>query len=82
MFGGYETISELMNACKDDSQNDEYHFSEIQKYESLRKLQDEALINVNDKALINKLCKITLKQVQLYIQVKTKEVLHKLILVM
>lgn len=73
MFGGYETISELMNACKDDSQNDEYHFSEIQKYESLRKLQDEALINVNDKALINKLCKITLKQVQLYIQVKTKE---------
>lgn len=74
MFGGYETISELMNACKDDSQNDEYHFSEIQKYESLRKLQDEALINVNDKALINKLCKITLKQVQLYIQVKTKEV--------
>lgn len=73
MFGGYETISELMNACKEDSQNDEYHFSEIQKYESLRKLQDEALINVNDKALINKLCKITLKQVQLYIQVKTKE---------
>jgi len=73
LFGGYDTISELMDACKTDSQNDEYHFSEIQKYESFRKLQDEALINVNDKDLINKLCKVTLKQAQLYIQVKAKE---------
>lgn len=72
-FGGYDTITELMEACHNDSQNDEYHFSEIQKYESLRKLQDESMINVNDKILLTKLNKMTLKQVQLYFQMKTKE---------
>ncbi|KON87460.1 replication protein [Sporosarcina globispora] len=72
-FGGYDTISELMEACKSDSQNDEYHFSEIQKYESLRKLQKDSLINVEDRLLVEKLLKMTLKQVQLYITVKQKE---------
>ena len=72
-FGAYDTISELMEACQDDSQNDEYHFNEIQKYESLRKLQQDSLINVNDRELITKLCKMTLKQVQLYLTVKYKE---------
>jgi replicative DNA helicase len=72
-FGGYETISELMEACKKDTQNDEYHFSEVQKYESLRKLQKDSLINVDDSDLLEKLLKMTLKQVQLYITVKQKE---------
>jgi len=72
-FGGHETISEIMEACKDDSQNDEYHFNEIQKYESLRKLQSDSLINVEDKTLVTKLCKMSLKQVQVFIQLKYKE---------
>ena len=72
-FGGYETISELMEACQDDGNNDEYHFSEIQKYESLRRLQTDSLLNVEDKALIIKLCKMKLKQVQVFIQLKYKE---------
>lgn len=77
-FGGYETINELMEACKDDNQNDEYHFSEVQKYESLRKLQKESLINVVDSDLISKLLKMTLKQLQLYITVKQKEVFSQI----
>jgi replicative DNA helicase len=72
-FGGFETISELMEACKTDIQNDEYHFSEVQKYESLRKLQKESLINVEDSELLEKLLKMTLKQVQLYMTLKNKE---------
>lgn len=72
-FGAYDTIFELMEACKDDAQNDEYHFNEIQKYESLRKLQDDSLIDTNNKELVTKLCKMSLKQTQLYIQVKYKE---------
>lgn len=72
-FGGYETIQDLMEACENDDNNDEYHFGEIQKYESLRKLQKDSLINVNDRELIIKLCKLNLKQIQLYFQTKQKE---------
>ena len=72
-FGGYETIQDLIEACEDDGDNDEYHFGEIQKYESLRKLQKDSLINVNDRELIIKLCKLNLKQIQLYFQTKQKE---------
>lgn len=72
-FGGYETIQELIEACNIDSQNEEYHFNEVQKYESLRKLQDESLINVTDKELVNKLCRMTLKQLQTYFNLKQKE---------
>ncbi|GEM_PF-4443662 len=72
-FGGYETIKELMDRCIEQDQNEEYHFNEIQKYESLRKLQKESLIDINDKDLILKLTKMNLKQVELYIQVKYRE---------
>jgi replicative DNA helicase len=72
-FGGYETINELMLECKKDSLNDEYHISEIQKYESLRKLEKESLININNKELINKLCQMNLKQLQMYMQFRHKE---------
>lgn len=73
-FGGYQTIEELMEACKkDEANNDEYHLSEIQKYETLRKYQKESMLDTNDKELINKLVKMNLKQLQLYFQYKHKE---------
>lgn len=72
-FGGYSTIAELIEACENDTDNDEYHFSEIQKYESLRRLQAESLINTTDEKLIAKLCKMNLKQVQSYMQLRYKE---------
>lgn len=72
-FGAYKTIKELMDVCKTDSQNESYHFSEIQKYESLRKLQEESLIDVSNEKLVAMLAKMNLKQVHLYIQTKNKE---------
>ena len=73
-FGGYETIQELMLECQKESVNDEYHLSEIQKFEVLRKLQQESLIDVSNIELITKFIQMTLKQVQLYVQHKQKEV--------
>jgi replicative DNA helicase len=72
-FGAFETINELMNECTKDTQNEEYHFCEIKKYESLRKLQFNSLIDIHNKELIIKVCKMTLKQLQLFIQYKAKE---------
>lgn len=68
--GGYASISDLLDECEKNKQNDEYHFNEIQKYECLRMFQKENLINVNDENLINKLCKMSLKQVQAFFQHK------------
>lgn len=72
-FGGYETISEMMKECVKDNSNDEYHFSEIQKFECLRKYQKEGMIDIQNKELISKLCKMTLKQLQMYFQYRHKE---------
>ncbi|MEC2307707.1 replication protein [Bacillus atrophaeus] len=72
-FGAFETIEDLINECRNDSQNEEYHLSEMQKYESLRRLQSEALIDVTDRALIQKLTGMSLKQLQMYVQFKFKE---------
>ncbi|MGG0667839.1 replication protein [Lederbergia citrisecunda] len=72
-FGAYETIQELMEVCKTDSQNEMYHFNEIQKYESLRNLQKASLIDVSDRDMIVKLTKMNLNQVQLFVQTKYKE---------
>lgn len=72
-FGGYDTIHELMEECKSDSQNDEYHLSEIQKYETLRKFQRESLLNVENKELVKSLCQMTLKQMQTFFQFRHKE---------
>ena len=57
-----------------DNSNDDYHFSEIQKYESLRKFQSESLIDVSNKALVTKLTKMTLKQLQSFFQFKTSNI--------
>jgi replicative DNA helicase len=72
-FGAYETIQELINVCKTDNQNEKYHFSEIQKYESLRNIQDASLVDTSDREMIVKLTKMNLTQVQLFVQTKYKE---------
>lgn len=73
-FGGYQTIEEIMSECKKEkSNNDEYHISEIQKYETLRKYQKESMIDVTNIELCNKLVQMTLTQLQLYFQYKHKE---------
>lgn len=69
-YGGYQTISEIMKECKKDKENDDYHFSEVQKYEILRTSQDEGLINVNDSKLVSKLVKLNLVQLKMYFQHK------------
>jgi hypothetical protein len=33
-YGGFSTVQELMNECTAGKGNEDYHFSEIQKYES------------------------------------------------
>ena len=72
-FGAFTTVEELVVECKKDTLNEEYHLQEIQKYESLRKLQDESLIDITDKDLITKLTQMNLKQLQMYFQFKQKE---------
>jgi replicative DNA helicase len=73
-YGGHNTIVDIISECDDQKGNDEYHFSEIQKYESLRKFQDEGLIDVNNKELVAKFGKMTLKQMQSYFQHKTSKI--------
>ncbi|MNH98287.1 hypothetical protein D3C73_510060 [compost metagenome] len=70
-YGGYSSIEEIKEECQNDKSNDDYHFSEIQKYESLRKFQAESLIDVTNKELVTKLTKMTLKQMQSFFQYKT-----------
>lgn len=74
-FGGYKVIEEVIEACTNESSltADEYHLSEIQKYESLRKMAADSLINAEDKNLVNKLRQMNLKQLQVYLQLKFKE---------
>ncbi|MGR7944123.1 replication protein [Paenibacillus sp. M.A.Huq-81] len=71
-FGGFSTVQDLMNECVVDKSNDDYHFSEVQKYESLRILQDENLLNVYDTEFVKKLAKMNLKQLQTFCQHKIK----------
>src|SRR5690606_4452416 len=63
-YGYYETIGFVKDVCKEEKNNDEYHFSEIQKYESLRNFVKEGIIDPNNTNLINKLAGASLKQVQ------------------
>jgi hypothetical protein len=64
--GGFATIQDLMNECTTDKSNDDYHFSEIQKFESLRTLQDEHLLNIHSTEFIKKLANMNLKQLQTF----------------
>ncbi|RXZ77961.1 replication protein [Paenibacillaceae bacterium] len=67
-FGGYATIKEVMDECSTSKPNDDYHLSEIQKYESLRKMQDNYLINIEEKEYVEKLANMSLKQLLTYCQ--------------
>jgi len=73
-YGGFQVIQELIEECKNQKYNDEYHCSEIQKYECLRKMQKESLIDVNNKKLVSSLCNSTLKQLQSFFQFKTSQI--------
>jgi hypothetical protein len=72
-YGGFDTIQELMNECDPSKGNDEFHFSEIQKYECLRLMQKENLLNIHSIEFIKKLANMSLKQLQTYVQHKYKK---------
>lgn len=72
-YGGYETIGYLKDFCHEDKGNEEYHLNEVLKYEALRKFYKEGFINKENKELINKLVKMTLKQIQIYFNHKFKD---------
>lgn len=72
-FGGYDTLRLLIEECSYDKENDEYHFSEIQKYETLRKFAKSGLLNYRNEKLVNKLVKMNLQQLKMYFQYKYKE---------
>lgn len=72
-YGGYSTVEEVISECDSEKGNDEYHFSEIQKYESLRNLQKQGLIDISNTSFITKLTSMTLKQMQSLFQYKYKE---------
>ncbi|EGL19831.1 hypothetical protein [Paenibacillus sp. HGF7] len=71
-YGAYGTIAELIEECSPEKGNEDYHLAEIQKYESLRKLQDEGFINVLNPELIHKLISMSLSQLQTFYQTKFK----------
>ncbi|MCR8641415.1 replication protein [Paenibacillus sp. N1-5-1-14] len=73
-YGGFSTIQELMSECSNNKGNDEFHFSEIQKYESLRQMQDNNMINVLNMEHVLKLINMTLKELQTFCSVKVKDV--------
>lgn len=72
-FGGYDTVGFVRELCNDEKQNEEYHLSEMQKYEALRKFYNNGLLNVENKTLVNMLCNMTLKQIQTYFNHRVKE---------
>lgn len=79
-YGGYDMILELMEECETDKKNDEYHCSEMQKYEMLRYFQDEGLLDVNKvietkgvrRKLVDILCSMSLVQLKMFFQLKNK----------
>lgn len=72
-YGGFSTIDEVVSECDGDKGNDEYHFSEVQKYESLRNLQKQGLLDISNTNLVSKLANMSLKQMQSFFQFKHKE---------
>lgn len=72
-FGGFTTIYQLIEECKNDTNNEEYHVDEVQKYEVLRWYQKAGLVDTGNKQLINKLCKMTLQQLKMFLQHQYKK---------
>lgn len=77
-YGGFSTVQELMNECNTGKGNEEYHFSEIQKYESLRQMQDNNMIDVSNVDHIAKLVNMNLKDLQTYCSTKVKDVFSQI----
>lgn len=71
-YGGFNTIEDLISECSADKNNIEYHFSEIQKFESLRTMQETNLLNVHSEEFIKKLANMTLKELQTFVLHKAK----------
>lgn len=65
-FGGFDVMALLIDECKNDSKNEEYHLQEVQKYEVLRKFAEESMIDTENQQLTDNLCKMTLQQVKSY----------------
>ncbi len=64
--GFYDTVGYVKGWCKEDKQNEEYHLSEIQKFESLRYFANKGLIDTTNKELVNKLASSTLTKIKTY----------------
>ncbi|WP_205135219.1 DnaB-like helicase C-terminal domain-containing protein [Virgibacillus halotolerans] len=71
--GGYETVGLVRDLCHNEKKNEEYHLSEVQKYEALRKFYNNGLINAENKMLVKNLCDMTLKQIQTYFNHRFKD---------
>lgn len=71
-YKGYSTINELMQEASKEKNNDEFHFSEIQKYEALRLIQKENLLNIHSEEFVKKLADMSLKQLHTFCQHKFK----------
>ncbi|WP_256860551.1 replication protein [Paraliobacillus ryukyuensis] len=71
-YGGYDTVGYVKEWCESEKNNEEYHLSEIQKYESLRSLESEGLIDTSNEKLVEKLAKGSLKNVQTFFNHKFK----------
>ncbi|GLO66249.1 hypothetical protein MACH08_20330 [Oceanobacillus kimchii] len=65
-YGGYDTVWVVMDMCNNDKHNEDYHLSEMQKYESLRGLAKQGLIDPDNEKLINMLASQSLNKVQNY----------------
>lgn len=59
-FGGFQTIFQIMQECKTEDGNENYHFMQIQKLELLRYYENQGLLNPN-KIVIKKKKEIEMK---------------------
>lgn len=71
--GYYETVGYVQEWCRSDKNNEDYHLSEIQKYESLRNFEKEGLIDPENTKLINKLSGASLTAIQTYFNYQFKK---------
>lgn len=72
-YGGFTKIRELVDECKDDDENSDFHIEEVQKYEILRWYQKAGLLDTANKVVVNMLCKMRLQQIKMYMQNRYKE---------
>ena len=71
--GFYETVEYVREWCEKDKNNEEYHLSEIQKFESLRHFESNGMIDSSNQNLIDKLSAMTLKNIQTFFNYQFKK---------